>query len=178
MPFMGANSGPPQPMTDDLTFKLKAFPGDIVISSMGTPPGWMVRRMRLNGEDITDGFTLRADERGTIEVEISNQAPTLSGIVTDRRGETAAEYFTLVFPEDFERRAAFGIGHYAQARPDQNGRYNVRTLLPGAYFAVAVTRVQQGQINDPEFLARLRPSATRLTLQEGESKTLDLRLIE
>lgn len=177
--FMGplGPAAAPQPVAEDFTFTVQAAPGELIIRPT-LPAGWMVRRIRLGSEDITDGFTLRADERGTIEAELSNQAPQISGAMVNRNGEAVAEGYAVWFPEDYERERKSPIGHYAMARGDQNGRYTVRTLLPGTYYVVAVPRIQMGQQNDPEYLARLRPSAVRVTIQEGDNRSLDLRLIE
>ena len=50
-------------------------------------------------------------------------------------------------------------------------------LPPGDYYLVAIDRVEPGQWADPEFLESIRTSATSLTLQEGETKSVTLRLI-
>jgi hypothetical protein len=61
-------------------------------------------------------------------------------------------------------------------RPDQDGRYRARNLPPGAYYAVAVEYIAQGDWFDPEVLERLRNGAEAFTLGEGETKSLDLTL--
>jgi hypothetical protein len=60
------------------------------------------------------------------------------------------------------------------ARPDQNGRFEVRGLPPGEYLAVALDYVRDGQWNDPEFLEELRSIADRFSINESETKALDL----
>jgi hypothetical protein len=64
----------------------------------------------------------------------------------------------------------------AGVRPDQDGRYHVRNLPAGSYFAVAVDYLPQGEWFDPELLDRLKLKADRFSLGEGESKTLDLKV--
>ena len=64
----------------------------------------------------------------------------------------------------------------AMARPTQQGRFSVSGLPPEDYLAVALPGAAGTEYMDPEFLQQLRPLATRFVLQEGESKTLDLRL--
>jgi len=55
----------------------------------------------------------------------------------------------------------------------------VRGLPPGAgYLAAAINYLEEGEAEDPEFLAGLRERATSLSLREGETKTIELRLIE
>jgi activator of 2-hydroxyglutaryl-CoA dehydratase len=42
----------------------------------------------------------------------------------------------------------------------------------------AVQSVEPGETSDPEFLEKLRDSATPLTLGDGETKTVDVKLTE
>jgi hypothetical protein len=51
-------------------------------------------------------------------------------------------------------------------------------LPAGSYYAIAVDYIPQGEWGDPDTLERLKSKATRFTLTEGESKTLDLKLSE
>jgi hypothetical protein len=37
--------------------------------------------------------------------------------------------------------------------------------------------VEDGEASDPEFLERMKTSATPFTLREGDTRTLDLKLI-
>ena len=43
------------------------------------------------------------------------------------------------------------------------------------YLAIAVQGMEEGQANDPDFLATLRDKATSFSLNEGETRALDLR---
>lgn len=62
------------------------------------------------------------------------------------------------------------------ARPDQQGRFTIRGLPPGRYVAIAVGYLQPGEERDPDALEAWRKGATRLTLSEGETHALDLKL--
>jgi hypothetical protein len=61
-------------------------------------------------------------------------------------------------------------------RPDQEGRFRFNNLPPGAYNIIAVEYVATGEWTDPEWMARAAKTATRITLDEGATKTLDLKL--
>ena len=45
---------PPAPVNDDLTFELKAQPGQFRVSLLGQTPGWSIRAVRHRGSDVTD----------------------------------------------------------------------------------------------------------------------------
>ena len=65
-------------------------------------------------------------------------------------------------------------------RPD--GIYFCLDLPPGDYFVAAVSRLQgtrdAGEWQNPDVLLQLEARAERLTLSEGQSRTVTLRLIE
>ena len=52
------------------------------------------------------------------------------------------------------------------------------TLPPGTYNVVAVDYIENGAWGDPELLERLKPRAKRVTLSEGASERVDLKLTE
>ena len=62
-------------------------------------------------------------------------------------------------------------------RPDQDGRFKVTGLPAADYYAVALDYIESGQWSDPEFLDRASLRATRFTLDEAQTKVLDLKLI-
>ena len=53
----------------------------------------------------------------------------------------------------------------------------VTGLLAGQYYAIAVDAIEPGDASDPEFLDRVRSRATRFSLNDGEIKTMDLRVV-
>jgi hypothetical protein len=63
-----------------------------------------------------------------------------------------------------------------QTRSLQNGRFEVGSLPPGDYVAVAIERVPPLLFGDPEpTLRHLQPIATRLKVADGERKTISIR---
>ena len=62
------------------------------------------------------------------------------------------------------------------ARAGLQGRFDAGTLPPDDYLAVALPNVYGPEWMDPDFLRTLRPLASAFTLQEGESRALDLKL--
>ena len=64
----------------------------------------------------------------------------------------------------------------ARDGPDQDGRFKIRALPPGRYYAIALDYVDPNDSGDPEFLDRIRTKATMFSLNDGETKALDLKL--
>ena len=111
-----------------------------------------------------------------VQIVMTKKVTTLSGLVTDARGNPALDATVVVFPAD-EKLWTFQSRFIKAARPDQEGRYRM-TALPGGqeYLTVAVQALEDGQAGDPEFLASVRDAAARLQLGEGETKSVDVKL--
>jgi len=167
----------PARMADDGTFELKSGPGRMRITMMGPMNGFTVRAVRLNGIDITDaGIEFKANEDVSgLEVELTNKLTTISGLVTNARGEAAKEYTAIAFAQDREKWKIFGR-YQSIGRPDQDGRFKISGLAPSEYYVVAVEKADPGQVTDPEFLEAIRTKATAITIREGESRTVDLKI--
>jgi hypothetical protein len=167
----------PAVVGDDLTFELTAVPGRNHISSPILPPGWTMRSVRVNNvETIDDGFDVKPGEKITgVDVELTTKIAVVGGRVTNARGEGLKDYTLLIFPTDSKRWKASGR-YLRLARPDPDGHFKVSGLVPGDYYIVAVDKLEGGQWPDPDFLDRIRSKANTVTIGEGETKTIDLKV--
>jgi hypothetical protein len=62
------------------------------------------------------------------------------------------------------------------ARPDQQGRYQVKGLPPGQYVAAAFESLSRDGHYNPAFQKRMRAAATAFGVTEGQQLVLDLQL--
>jgi hypothetical protein len=168
---------PPTRISDDGSFELKAAPGRTRINTGGAP-GWTLRSIRLNGIDITDtGIEFKANEDiSGIEIEITNKLTTITGLVTNARGETVKDYAAIAFAQDREKWKISGR-YQSIGRPDQDGRFKMSGLTPSDYYIVALDKIDPNQINDPDFLDSIKVRATAITIREGDTRTVDLKVI-
>jgi hypothetical protein len=167
-------------VTEDGTFELKAQAGYsyLRLNPTGAFATTRIKAVRLNGVDVTDaGFEIRPNEdiRG-FEVELTTQMASVIGVVTDARGNPLKDYTVLIFPRDRERWEPTSR-YLSTARPDQDGRYKAQYVLPGAYYAIALDYVEQGANSDPEFLERIKERAVEFSINDTETKSLDLKLV-
>ncbi len=165
-------------MKEDRTFELKASPGrDYVRSPTGG--GWRLKRVTLDGQDVTDSAIEIAANASisNVVVELTSDHADISGTVTSANGDFAQDCWVIVFARD-ERRWTPQTPYVLAGRPTQrNNKYQVR-VLPGDYLAVALDAgdVETGEWTDPQFLGRMRDYATPFSATNGEPKTLDLKL--
>ena len=142
-----------------------------------TPRGWTLKSVLLNGREVVDTpLEVRSGQTVTdVNVIFSDKLSEIDGTVTDNQGDPITDYTVLAFPEDSSlwKPQARQI---MTARPDQNGKYQLRGLPPGQYFLATIDPAQQGEWFEAAFLDEQRPGATRVTLGDGDTKTQDFRI--
>jgi hypothetical protein len=163
---------------EDGSFELKGLTGPRLVRLGNAPAGWTLKAVRLNGTDITDaGTEFKVGETTSgLEVEISSRSTSISGAVTASDGSILKDYSVVIFSETPEHWRLPMTRWVTGTRPDQDGRFKVQNLPAGNYLAVAVDYLPQGEWGDPELLDRLKSKATRFTLGDGATQTLDLKL--
>ena len=163
---------------DTGAFEVEGLVGPRLFRANNLPKGWILKSVKMNGEDITDkGADFKPGEDASgIEIELTNKTTAITGGVADDKNGALKDFTVVVFPEDQSKWALPMTRWTASSRPDQDGRFKFNNLPAGAYYAIAVEYVAQGEWSDPEWLARAAKKATRFTLDEGASKVLELKL--
>lgn len=162
----------------DGTFEVKGLLGPRLLRLVNVPAGWMVKSVRLNGADITDtGMEFKPGEAVTgVEIALTSKMSQVSGTVTGTGSEPVKDYTVVVFSDDPQRWTLPATRYVVGRRPDLNGKFEVKPLPPGSYYAAAVDYLPDGEWNDPEVLERLKTNAKKFSVDEGESKTLALKI--
>ena len=161
----------------DWTFELANLTDARLIRTNG-PPGWTLKSVSLNAQDITDvpmefppGQTVAG-----LQVVLTKKVTALSGLVTDTKGNPVLDATVLVFPAN-EKLWSYPSRFIKAARPDQEGRYRL-TALPASedYLVVALQGLEDGQAGDVEFLATVKELGAKFSLGDGETKAVDVKL--
>jgi hypothetical protein len=145
---------------------------------MGQGSPWSLKAVMWDGEDVTDTGIDFAPGRtyDGVQVIFTQKVTDLSGLLTDDRNKPVIDATVIVFPANRERWN-FQSRYMRSVRPDTNGRYTVRNLPPGQdYLVIAVQNLEQGQATNPEFLTRAQEAAKPFSLNEAETKTVDIKL--
>lgn len=135
--------------------------------------GWWLKSVTSGGAELLDALLELHEDREDLVVTFADRASELTGIVRDGSGNPWADGFVVVFSTD-RARWFFNSRRVAGARPNSEGRYQVRNLPPGEYFIVAYDDVDVMEWFDPALLAQLAPRAARIRIGEYEKKTYDM----
>ena len=140
--------------------------------------GWFLKSVAVDGKDITDdGYEFKPGQNLTgIEILLSDRATTLAGTVQDDRERPIGDYTVVAFATD-SAKWGYRTRFVRAARPDQNGKFLIKELPPGAYQVVAVEYLEPGEETDPARLENWRTMGTSVTLDEGEARSIALRLL-
>jgi hypothetical protein len=159
----------------DGTFEIPSLFAAREIRVRTAPPGWLVKSITVEGRSIAD-TPIDFDggrELAGVQILMTNRAAQLTGTVTDGERRAVKEYSVVMFADDPSRaRRPSRVAQWV--RPDQNGRFVVDGLAPGAYSIAAVDQVTDDQWSNIEYLDQLRARATRVTLADGEKRTITL----
>ncbi len=169
---------PPGSLQADGSFELRGLAGTRLVRVQGLPPGWVLKSVAIDGQDVTDtGFEFKPGAAiSGVDVVVTNKTTEVNGTVTTANGRPVTDFTLVLFADDPAKWTLPQTRHVAAARPDQDGRVKVRNLPAGDYYAIAVEYLAQGEWGDPEVLERLKGKATRITLTEGETEALVLKL--
>ncbi len=162
---------------DDGTFEIRNVQGTRVLRAGGFPKGWNLKAITLNGRDITDApiDVVAGQDVTGIEVHATQTSAEISGTVQSAKGTAISDYVVVLFPPEAERWG-WQSRFVRVVRPDQTGRFSIPGVPEASYLAVALEYMEPGEEGNPEFLEKLKALATRVSVAEGEKKTLTLKL--
>ena len=170
--LVGSPGVQPDALKDDWTFSVTGLSGPARLR-VTLPDGWILRAAMHEGRDIAD---TPIDTKGGANVSgvqliLSNHVASVTGQVTDDNGAPLADGTVIVFPTD--PRNWFENSRFVRTtRPDQRGRYQMKDIPPGDYFAVAIDYVEDGIWNDPDYLDSIRNTRRRSRSARVRPQTL------
>ena len=168
-------SGSPR-VGPDGSFTWPGVRGARLVRANGMPEGWWLKAVLQGDRDITDVplSITHGEVVGDLQVVFDDKPTMLSGSVTDSSGAPVSDYTVVVFSSD-EARWSPESRFIASERPDQTGRVRITGLPSGDYLMAAVEWVEEGEWLDPRFLQRLRPLASKVGLEAGQTLAVPLK---
>ncbi len=137
----------------------------------------MLKTVEHDGRDIGDApIELRSGEEVSgVQVVITDRVTRIAGQLTDAKNVPLRDATVLIYPTEAERW--FESSRRLRAvRQDQRGQWEVKGVPPGEYLAIALDYVDNDTWSDPEYLESLRKYGQKITLGEGASETVALKL--
>jgi hypothetical protein len=173
----GQRNQPRAPVTAAGAFEMSGLIGVHSLRFEPLPAGWAIKSVTANGVDVADTpMEFRGTNDVSVRVVLTNRLTELAGTI--RSGNPLPRGATVVlFPDDPSKWSA--VSRYLKtARAGETGRFTFHALPPATdYFAIALEYLENGEHLEPEFLQRVKTRATRVSLVEGEKKTLELDLV-
>jgi hypothetical protein len=123
---------------------------------------------------LEDGFAVKGGAAGTLEITISSRGARVQGAVADSDGLPAVGVRVVLVPEP-SRRAQSRL--FKEQTTDQYGHFELRGIAPGDYKLFSWEEAESGAWEDPEFLKPFEGKGEKITLEEGDQKTLNLTAI-
>jgi hypothetical protein len=159
-------------------FTLDGVPAGLhLIRSGGGLRGWSLKSVIVDGRDVADvPIEIRSGEMlKDVSVIFTSRQTEINGTLLGELQNPITDFTVLAFPTDplLWRPLARQI---MTARPDQNGKFQMRGLPPGDYYLATVDPTEQGEWFEPAFLDQQRIRATHITLGDGDVQTHDFRL--
>jgi hypothetical protein len=136
-----------------------------------TPPSnWSIESATIDGRDALDApIDLRQGTEAAV-VTMSDRPAELRG----RIDGAATDYTVLLFSEN---RAHWvpPSRRILTARAASDGSFQFKNVPPGDYLMAAVGDLEPGEWYDPALLQRVIPTATKVSIADGEKKVQDLK---
>jgi hypothetical protein len=145
-------------------------------NSPGADDKWTIKSSTANGRDAFEA-PLRVDPNAPVDwtITFTDKPTSLTGVLQDRGGRAATDYYILVFSSD-RKTWTPGSRRVRMTRPATDGAFNVKGFPPGEYFVAALTDLEPGEWNDPTLLERAVPTAVKVSLRDGETTRQDFRI--
>jgi hypothetical protein len=158
---------------DNNQFTLKdVHDGEFRLDAWGISKDCFIKEVRYSERIVPDATILVAKGTvGSLEITLSSRGAQVQGTVLSEESLPAVGAWAVAIPDKKTRRASYS------ANTDQYGHFEVRGLPPGKYKLFGWTGLQQGAWEDPEFLKEHEAKATVIEVNEGDTKTVELKLI-
>jgi len=169
----------------DGTFEMRLSPSSyaVFVRFGGQGKGYFVSKIKLNGVELKPSSTINIPPGGgnRLELILSSHAAKLAGIVTDSDGKPLggipifARPKTLV--ESFDK---WGVSF---AESDQDGRFQIIDLAPGAYYVAALPNLSESDFSDfahfqivLDAIAHKADGREEVTLSEDSTGSVTLKI--
>lgn len=150
--------------------------GPVILQVAGLPKGWAVGKVDVGGRDYsTTPLPLQpAQPLDDVTVVLTRRFPSVSGRITDERGEDA-QGTVLLYPAD-PGKWVEAMGAVRVAHSDRGGGFALDAVRPGRYLVIALDPLAANYGADREFLEGLRNGALEIEVRLESARSLSLTI--
>lgn len=161
----------------DGTFEVKSVPPNtyqvVVFCNAVSTQDWYTKAVNVNGHDILNSGLTVSDSDLQLDVVLSPRGGSVEGTVKDKDDHALGDVRVVLVPDESK---ASRRDLYQMADTDQNGKFSVRGLEPGAYTAYAFDDDDFGVWFKPETLKQYKDYGVPVNISAAEKSHLDLHL--
>ncbi len=177
----GGSGGQMPKLTADGTFKTGAYPpGNYTISITGLPGARMVKSMMIGGRDAASiGFELGDTDVADAVITYTDRISSIAGTVKAEGSATLPSTTVIMIPADYRAWLANGATARGQLTSlvQAGGAFTLARVAPGDYLVAALPDEALVVDHDMAFYDAVARVATRVSVDVGEKKTIELRLL-
>lgn len=160
-------------VSKDGSFKIPGVPAGIWDINVTIPEGGYIKSMLLGDADVlTEDMTIRPSTTEPLKIVLSTHAAKLEGSVF--QGDEPVPATVVLAPEAKLRHV---LGFYRTVSADEKGHFEINRARPGEYRLFAFEELDQGSIQDPDFLKPFEKFGLPVTLREGSNESQKLSVI-
>jgi hypothetical protein len=175
--FAVADLGP------DGTFRIAGVNGPRRLDVRRVPAGWTLEAIRAGGVDVTDRvlpFGAPSQSLRNVDVVLTDRTTDLRALVVDGDTRPVPRSSVIVFSTD--RSNWYAASRFLRlATAGADGSVAISGLPFGSYYVAAVPRPPSDGPDawqDPAFLESIISPASSVTLVEGQTATVSLKMID
>jgi len=151
-------------------------PGQYIVTASSTSGPWVLKSIVVGNRDVSQmPLPLESGDVSGVIVTYTDRQTQLSGAI---QGSSRPQLETLVvvFPASYQQWIDNGLSSRLgrSVRPGKTGTYTINNLPAGDYLIAALPDVLTNEWQDSAMLAGIARVASRVSIADGEKKTIDL----
>jgi len=160
----------------DGSFELKNVSVDSYwVNVTGPAPDAYLKSAQYGSSDALGNFRVNSSSGATLELVGSSRGAHIQGVVMNSDPVPVSGVWVTLIPEDSNRDQK---RLFNSVRSRANGKFEFRGVAPGNYILFSWDNIEEHEWDDPEFLKPFKSKGVSIRVAEGETKTVDLTVIQ
>jgi Carboxypeptidase regulatory-like domain len=171
--FAGRPSAQVQP---DGSFELKnVAPDDYWVNVTGPAPDAYLKSAQYGATEALNTFHVSPGGGSSLELVAGARGAHIKGVAMNSDPVPVSGVWITLLP-DGENRKRKRL--YQSTRTGAGGKFELRGVAPGDYTLFAWDNVEEEEWSDPDFLKPFKTKGVSITVREGETKSVDVTVIQ